>query len=78
MTIIKENKTIQMRKFRDRWQAVAKIEAEEQKTASITLRWQQLTAILLMAKGLGLTIEKSNEENEIIYQRWAKLKGSLK
>ncbi|MBC8180838.1 hypothetical protein H8E88_06920 [candidate division KSB1 bacterium] len=71
-------KTKQMRKFRDRWQAVAEIEAEEQKSASIALRWQQLNVIYRMAKGLGLSIEESNVDDESVSQRWAKLKGSLK
>jgi len=43
-----------VREFRDRWKAVAAVEAEEQKTASIELRWQQLNSILRMAIGLGL------------------------
>jgi hypothetical protein len=68
----------QMREFRDRWQAVAEIEADEQRSATIKRRWKQLNAILFMAKGLGLSTEESNEDDDIIYQRWAKLKGLLK
>jgi len=51
---------------------------EEQRSASVALRWQQLNAILRMAKALELPIEKSNEDDEIVYQRWVKLRGSLK
>lgn len=38
-----------VQQFRDRWQAVAAVEAEEQLNASIELRWQQLNSILRMA-----------------------------
>jgi len=68
----------QIWKFRDRWRAVEKVEVEEQRSASVEIRWQQLNAIFRMAKGLGITIEKSDKENEIVYERWAKLKGFLK
>jgi len=67
-----------MRNFRDRWQVVAEIEAAEQKSASVTMRWQQLNSILCLAIGLGLPIFELNKEDEIVYQRWARLKGSMK
>ncbi len=64
-----------VREFRERWQAVAAVEAEEQRAASVALRWQQLNAILRLAIGLGLPRVESKEEEEIVRQRWAKLKG---
>jgi hypothetical protein len=64
-----------VREFRERWQAVAAVEAEEQRTASIALRWQQLNAILRLAIGLGLPLAESDKEEEIVRQRWARLKG---
>jgi len=70
-----QNKKL-VKEFRDRWQAVAEVEIEEQKSASITLRWQQLNAILSMAIGLGLPLAELEQDDEIVYQRWAKLKGS--
>jgi hypothetical protein len=63
-----------MKEFRERWQAVAAIEAEEQRTASVALRWQQTNAILRLAIGLGLPLMESDEE-EVVRRRWAKLKG---
>jgi len=65
-----------MKKFRERWQAVAAIEAEEQRSASVALRWQQTNAILRMAIGLGLSLEEADESEQMVYQRWAQLKGS--
>ena len=64
-----------VRDFRERWQAVSAVEAEEQKTASIALRWQQTNAILRLAIGLGMPLEELAEAQEAVRQRWAKLKG---
>ena len=64
-----------MRQFRERWQAVAAIEREEQRGASVALRWQQLNAILRLAMGLGLPMREQSEE-KAVRQRWAKLKGA--
>jgi hypothetical protein len=64
-----------VREFRERCKAVAAIEAEEQRTASVEVRWQQLNSILRLAIGLGLTHTGSADE-DIVYQRWARLKGS--
>lgn len=62
------------KEFRDRWQAVAAIEAEEQKTASMALRWQQLNAIWRLAIGLGLSMSEQDKQVEVVRQRWVKLK----
>lgn len=67
-----------MKEFRERWQAVAAIEAEEQRTASVALRWQQTNAILRLAIGLGLPLAEPDAEEETVRQRWAKLKGVQK
>ena len=67
-----------VKEFRDRWQAVAAIEAEEQRTASIALRWRQTNAILRLAIGLGLLLPEPDAEEEAVRQRWAKLKGVQK
>lgn len=67
----------QAREFRERWQAVAVIEAEEQRTASIALRWQQTNAIFRLAMGLGLPLaEEDDVEIEAVRRRWALLKGA--
>jgi len=65
----------QAREFRERWQAVAAIEAEEQRVASMALRWQQMNAILRLAMGLGLPLTEPDEEEEDVRRRWARLKG---
>lgn len=65
-----------MKNFRERWQAVAAIEAEEQRSAPVALRWQQTNAILGLAIGLGLPLEEVDESEQMVYHRWAKLKGA--
>jgi len=67
----------QAQEYRARWEAVAAIEQQEQRAASISQRLQQLNAIWRLAKGLGLQLEneKREKEVEIVRQRWARLKG---
>jgi hypothetical protein len=66
-----------VREFRERYEAVAAIEAEEQRDSSLELRWQQLNSILQLANGLGLNPGDSTEEDIMVYQRWARLKAGL-
>jgi hypothetical protein len=65
-----------VREFRERYQAVAIIEAQEQKASTIDLRWQQLNALLRLAMGLGLSLAETDNSVELIRQRWAKLKAA--
>jgi hypothetical protein len=60
--------------FRTRWQAVRAIEIEEQKAASITLRFQQMNAIFNMGRGLGLLWREDDAEIEAVRRRWVRLK----
>ena len=67
-----------MKEFRERWQAVEAIEAEEQRAASIASRWRQLNAILQMAIDMGLDLsELGRDDDEIVWRRWAQLKDGL-
>jgi len=61
------------KQFRDRWQAVAAIEDQEQRAASVSLRWKQLNAIWQLAQGLGLQSEPDETES-LVRERWARLK----
>jgi hypothetical protein len=63
--------------FRDRWQAVAVVEAQEQRAATDDLRWRQLQAILRLAAELGLVREEASKEVETVRQTWVRLKESL-
>ena len=58
--------------YKARWAAVEAIQREEQRKASLFLRWQQLNAAYGMAKGLGLLQPDPSEMG--VFQRWAKLK----
>jgi hypothetical protein len=64
----------QAREFRERWRAVEAVEAKEQRTTPITLRWQQTNAIFQMAGGLGLLRTEDDAETEAVRRRWAMLK----
>jgi hypothetical protein len=64
------------KQFRDRWQAVAAVEDQEQRAASISLRWKQLNAIWQLALGLGMQSEP-DETEILVRERWARLKQGL-
>ena len=64
------------KQFRDRWQAVAAVEDQEQRAASISLRWKQLNAIWQLALGLGMQPEP-DETEILVRERWARLKRGL-
>ena len=61
-----------LRDYRERYRVVAEREQQEQMTATITERWQQLNALWSLAVGLGLT--PSSEDVDLVRQRWVKLK----
>jgi hypothetical protein len=64
-----------MKQFRNRWQAVAVVEAREQQAASIMLRWRQMNAIFRLAFGLKLPTTNLDREEEVVRERWTRLKG---
>ena len=61
-----------LRAYRERWLAVEEIERQEQRNASLELRWRQLNAAYGMAKELGLL--RSDPSESGVFERWAKLK----
>jgi hypothetical protein len=66
---------ILVRKYRARWQAVAEIEEAEQRRASVEDRWARLNAILNVAITLGLDLRAQDEDEAVVWQRWARLKA---
>jgi hypothetical protein len=66
---------ILVREYRARWQAVAEVEEAEQRQAVVEDRWAKLNAILQMAITLGLDLRAQNEDEEVVWQRWARLKA---
>ena len=61
-----------LKAYQARWADVEAVVAEERRTASLELRWQQLNAACAMAIGLGLSHEDPSEIG--VFERWAKLK----
>ena len=60
--------------YRERWAAVAEIEAAEQRETTVAQRWQKLNSILRMAAGLGIAAQKDDEQIAVVRQRWNFLK----
>lgn len=58
--------------YRARWQVVAQIELQELRMTPIETKWRQLNSIINLAIRLGIFIPDPSEE--IVYQKWAKLK----
>jgi hypothetical protein len=68
----------QARAFRDRWQAVATVEAEERRNASLALRWRQMNALYGLGVGLGLVSPSPGMQDWTVWERWARLKHHAK
>ena len=61
--------------YRSRWAAVERLERQERRMASLTLRWRQLNAAYGMAMALGLLQPDASEME--VFERWAKLKEKV-
>jgi len=59
--------------YRSRWQAVAEIEALEQRETSVAERWRQLNALLRMAVALKLPMDGDDQLDDMAHQRWTRL-----
>ena len=59
----------------ERWQEVKRIENEEAKAANIQNRWQQLNMLFGMALGLDLFSKPIDNQEELVWKRWAMLRG---
>jgi len=62
-----------VRQFRERWQAVARVEEQEQRIATLMERWQRTNTILCMAMALGCDLHR-HDDDDVVYLRWARLK----
>lgn len=60
--------------YRARWELVAERERQEQREATVTQRWQKLNTLFGMARELNLSIDKDDEQLEIIWARWNRLR----
>jgi len=64
-----------LRRYIEGWEAVEKLEAEEQRHTTFEERWRQLNAVRALGAILGLT--KSNADEQEVYEIWGKLKEKL-
>lgn len=63
-----------VREYRANYEAVAAIELEEQRSASMELRWRQLNSLVRMAIALGLPLI-SDDDEVVVWERWNQLKA---
>jgi hypothetical protein len=68
---------ILIREYRARWQAVAEVEQAEEQRATVEDRWRRLNAILRLAGALRLDRREQDQDEAVVWQRWAKLKAHL-
>jgi hypothetical protein len=64
----------QAKAFRDRWQAVAAVEAEDRKSSSLEQRWAQMNALRRLMIGLRLPPPSRTDQESVVWERWSKLK----
>ena len=60
--------------YKNRWQAVADRENEEQRQMPFIDRWQKLNSIIRFAQTLGLVRQTDEQQIDVVRQRWNELK----
>ncbi len=65
-----------LKAYRNRWEAVAEVEAAEKRHATIEQRWQKLNAMLRLTISLGLYEKMRNPNVNDVRNRWIKLKAN--
>ena len=60
--------------YKNRWQAVADRENEEQRQMPFIDRWQKLNFIIRLAQTLGLVRQTDEQQIDVVRQRWNELK----
>jgi len=63
-----------LQNYRARWQAVAEVKADEQREATLLMRWRQTNALLRLALDMGLALPTDDVADIIVVrQRWMHL-----
>lgn len=60
--------------YQRRWKAAAERQAREQEFATVAQRWAAVNALLGMAAALGVRLQRNDHEDEIVRQRWNRLR----
>jgi hypothetical protein len=63
--------------YRRRWQAVNEVEEMERRASTMEERWRQINAMIGMAHALGLDLTQLDEDDLIVYERWAQIKSKI-
>jgi len=59
-----------LKAYRNKWDAVAKVERQELRRTTTAMRWRQLNALMSMARGLGIQQREFDAQSEVIRARW--------
>lgn len=62
-----------LQQHKNRWQAVARFEAEEERQSTSLDRWQRLNAIIRLATDLNLA-KDANQDESFVWNRWNRLR----
>lgn len=65
---------VALQQNKERWHEVAKFEQEEERQSSPHDRWKKLNALFTMANHLNLAIDVNSQEEELVWNRWNKLR----
>lgn len=60
--------------YRDRWQAIAAVEAEERRSSTLQQRWEQMNSLRGLMIGLNLPAASTTDQEKTVWERWARLK----
>ncbi len=66
------------REYRDRWQAVAEIEAAERRSTTMAERLREADRLVAFARAEQVDVSSHDRDEEQARQRWAKLYEALK
>ncbi len=58
-----------------RWQEVADMQRKEERQRSPLQRWHKLNALIRMAANLQLVMDDASQEEEMVWERWNKLRN---
>jgi len=61
--------------YQERWQSVARVEAEEQRQLTFAQRWRKLNSLIRMAAGLDILQKSNDPQIESVRVRWNLLRN---
>jgi hypothetical protein len=59
--------------YKQRWQLVKEIEAEEKRDASVSQRWNKLNSLVRLASALNLQFSSESGQEDLVRERWQRI-----